>query len=82
MACSGFYEVNLLRDLAGSLLLWAYTKEPASALVVLPFFPHVQCQYCLYFLLLLFIENTPNSFLISPFLILYRLVHPFTDLRN
>jgi hypothetical protein len=70
-----------LRCVTGFLLPWAYEEEPASPLFLFPSFTHVQAN-TVRLLTLSFIENTPNSILISLFLILSSLVHPLTDLSN
>jgi hypothetical protein len=59
--------------------LWACTKEPTSALVLLPSFPRVQADLVCIFL---FCHSLKTLLILSSFLILSRLVHPFTDLTN
>jgi hypothetical protein len=82
LACSGFYEFHLLRGLARSLLpLGLYQR---ACFGTRPSYTLSTCssQSCLCLLIPSLIENTPNSFLISSFLILSSLVLPFTDLKN
>jgi hypothetical protein len=54
MACSGFYELHLLRGLPRSLLPLGLHREACSSLA------HTS-QSCLYLPVLPFVENTPNS---------------------
>jgi hypothetical protein len=65
LACSGFYELHLLRGLPGSLLplglyqIACFGTRPSSILST------CSSQSCLYLIILSLTENTPNSFLIS-----------------
>jgi hypothetical protein len=79
LACSGFYKFRLLRGLPGSLFplclyqTACFGARPSS---------FISTCSCLRLLILSLIENTPNYFLLSSFLILSTLVHLFTDLKN
>jgi hypothetical protein len=82
MAYPGFYEFHLLRGLAGSLLpsgqhpTGCFGTRPSPVLSACSCKPR-ECP-----LVLSLIENTPNSFLISSFLISSNIVHRFTVLMN
>jgi hypothetical protein len=62
--------------------VWAYTKEPASELVCLPSFSHVQIKLICIFLPCHSVRTLLILSFISSFLILSSLVHHFTDLGN
>jgi hypothetical protein len=82
LACSSFYEFHILRGLPGSLLPLGLYQRACFSTRPPSILPTCSSQSCLCLLILSLIENTPNSFLISSFLILSSLVYPFTDLKN